>query len=217
MEQHKHPWLESISLCSCQNGMKHVYDNVSSLIKIWLKVWWGQDCAIHMNRKILLWWEGKFANFTWLLYVYQHQRYISIIKKPQLELYSQNYDSIAPSWVCFPSRRIYCSIKIADIEHVPLECRETKSLAGCIHKTMNDKCCEFRLAKNKKQITMMPEIKFYIKHCQCNWWACLKNSLLLWIANTYMHVQKKCIQLRYYHFIECTMCETAFGYFSYDD
>ena len=37
MEQHKHPWLESIHYTLARNGMKHVYDNMSALTRNMVK------------------------------------------------------------------------------------------------------------------------------------------------------------------------------------
>ncbi len=86
---------------------------------------------------------------------------------------------------------VYCSNTTADIEHVLLECRETKSLRDAYIETMNDKCCEFRLAENKKKrITMMLELKFDVKN-NVNAIDELVSRTVAFVNSIYMHVQRR--------------------------
>ncbi len=56
-------------------------------------------------------------------------------------------------------------------------------------KTVNDKCCEFRLAE-KKRVTMMLELKFEVKN-NVNVIDELVSRTVAFVNSIYMHVQKR--------------------------
>ena len=126
-------------------------------------------------------------------YMYQHQRYRSVIKKPSNRAIFTKLRLNCSQLSTFPFQKIdykeciYCSNKIADIEHVLLECREIKCLRDAYLKTMNDKCCEFRFAENKNEVTMMLELKFDVKKMSMLLMSLSQVLWLLWIAYTCMY------------------------------
>ncbi len=158
MEQHKHPWLESIHYTLARNGMKHVYDNVSALTKNMVKsMVRSRLCNIYEQENFASVRERESLQMLHDSDMHQHQRYLSVIKKPSIRAIFTKLWLNCSQLSTFPFQKIdykefiYCSNKTADIEHVLLGCRETKSLRNAYVETMNDKCCEFRLAENKKK------------------------------------------------------------------